>query len=134
MYAAIKLELSRPKLAKTVEKSMIFARDKCFCHFWAREAFNRSENSIIVFSAIFPFREVSAWPTFLKLIFSLRKRSQFFLASYHGYKAQIVSIWSVRVSQNFQNDVAWNPYVRFGWFFHTSYKIDSSCYSQSLKT
>ena len=42
---------------------------RVFCHFWAREAFNHSENSIIVFSAIFPFRQVSAWHTFLKLIF-----------------------------------------------------------------
>ena len=41
----------------------------CARHFWAREAFNSSENSIIVISAIFPYREVSAWPTFLKLFF-----------------------------------------------------------------
>ena len=46
---------------------------RVFCHFWAREVFNHSENSIIVFSAIFPFREVSSWHTFLRLIFSFRK-------------------------------------------------------------
>ena len=103
-------------------------------HFWAKRASNRSENRIIVISAIFPFREVSTWPTFLKLIFLLRKRFQFFLLGYHGYKGQSVSILSVHVPQNFQHDVAWNPYVRFGWFFNTSYKIDSSCYWQSLKT
>ena len=58
-------------------------------HFWAKRASNRSENRIIVISAIFPFREVSTWPIFLKLIFLLRKRFQFFLLGYHGYKGQI---------------------------------------------
>jgi len=31
---------------------------------------------------------------------------QDFLVGCHGYKAQIVSIWSVRAPQYFQNDVA----------------------------